>query len=67
MARALPAEMLGADMRPNKLIDTAISTPLFHLPLGAIAGSAPGDIVAVRLRPRNKSEILCHNHVVHDR
>ena len=28
---------LGEDMRPNKLIDTRISTPLFNLPLGAIA------------------------------
>ena len=26
------------DMRPNKKIDTKISTPLFHLPLGTIAG-----------------------------
>jgi hypothetical protein len=37
-------------VRPNKLIDTAISTPLFHLPLGAIAGSVPGDIVALPQR-----------------
>lgn len=28
---------LGLDMRPNKLIDTKISTPLFNLPLAAIA------------------------------
>ncbi len=28
---------LGEDVRPNKLIDTRISTPLFHLPLSAIA------------------------------
>ena len=27
----------------------------------------PGDIVAYRRRPRTKSEILCHNHVVHTR
>jgi hypothetical protein len=26
-------------VRPNKLIDTKISTPLFHLPLGAIPGA----------------------------
>ena len=26
------------DMRPNKKIDTKVSTPLFHLPLGTIAG-----------------------------
>jgi Animal haem peroxidase len=37
-------------VRPNKLIDTAISTPLFHLPLGAIAGSAPGDIISLPQR-----------------
>jgi hypothetical protein len=28
---------LSQDVRPNKLIDTRISTPLFNLPLGAIA------------------------------
>jgi hypothetical protein len=28
-------------VRPNKKIDTTISTPLFHLPLGAIAAGAP--------------------------
>jgi hypothetical protein len=28
-------------VRPNKRIDTRISTPLFHLPLGAIASGAP--------------------------
>jgi hypothetical protein len=32
---------LGEDMRPNKLIDTRISTPLFNLPLGAIASGDP--------------------------
>ena len=31
----------SADVRPNKLIDTKISTPLFHLPLGAIASGTP--------------------------
>jgi hypothetical protein len=31
----------AANVRPNKLIDTKISTPLFHLPLGAIASGAP--------------------------
>jgi hypothetical protein len=30
-----------AAVRPNKRIDTKISTPLFHLPLGAIASGAP--------------------------
>jgi hypothetical protein len=29
------------EMRPNKAIDTKISTPLFRLPLGAIAGGTP--------------------------
>ncbi len=32
---------LGEDVRPNKLIDTRISTPLFNLPLGAIASGDP--------------------------
>jgi hypothetical protein len=32
---------LGEDMRPNKLIDARISTPLFNLPLGAIASGEP--------------------------
>lgn len=32
---------LGEDVRPNKLIDLKISTPLFHLPLGAIASGTP--------------------------
>ena len=27
----------------------------------------PGEIVAGRRRPRSKNEILCHNHVLHDR
>jgi hypothetical protein len=31
----------AANVRPNKVIDTKISTPLFHLPLGAIASGAP--------------------------
>jgi hypothetical protein len=30
------------DVRPNKLIDTKISTPLFHLPIRAIAGPETG-------------------------
>lgn len=29
------------EVKPNKLIDTKISTPLFHLPLGAIASHDP--------------------------
>ena len=32
---------LSADTRPNKKIDTKISTPLFNLPLGAIASGTP--------------------------
>jgi hypothetical protein len=32
---------LGSDMRRNKLIDTKISTPLFNLPLAAIATGDP--------------------------
>jgi hypothetical protein len=32
---------LGEDVRPNKLIDTRISTPLFDLPLSTIASGAP--------------------------
>ena len=31
----------SSQKRPNKLIDTKISTPLFHLPLGAIASGTP--------------------------
>jgi hypothetical protein len=35
-------------IRPNKLIDTKISTPLFNLPIGAIAGGVgPGDPVSL--------------------
>ncbi len=37
-------------LRPNKLVDTAISTPLFNLPLGTIAGGLPGDVVALPQR-----------------
>jgi hypothetical protein len=40
---------LSADVRPNKRIDTKISTPLFHLPLGAIlsnpAGTPPTSLI----------------------
>ena len=32
---------LSGDVRPNKRIDTKISTPLFHLPLGAIPSGTP--------------------------
>ena len=31
----------AASVRPSKLVDTRISTPLFHLPLSAIASGAP--------------------------
>jgi hypothetical protein len=37
-------------IRPNKLIDTKISTPLFELPLGAIVGARPGDVVVLPQR-----------------
>ena len=32
---------LEADVRPNKRLDTHLSTPLFELPIGAIAAGAP--------------------------
>lgn len=32
---------LEADVRPNKRLDTRLSTPLFDLPIGAIAAGAP--------------------------
>ncbi|GAA4734151.1 peroxidase family protein [Phytohabitans rumicis] len=35
-------------VRPNKRIDTKISTPLFHLPLGAIASGDPPTSLATR-------------------
>jgi heme peroxidase len=38
-------------VRPNKLVDTALSTPLFLLPLGTIAGAAPtGEIISLPQR-----------------
>jgi hypothetical protein len=37
-------------IRPNKLIDTAISTPLLRLPLQTIAGGAPGDVISLPSR-----------------
>lgn len=33
--------VFSADVRPNKRIDTKISTPLFHLPLGTIPSGTP--------------------------
>jgi Animal haem peroxidase len=36
------AGVLGDDVRPNKRIDTRLSTPLFNLPLQTIAGGVPG-------------------------
>ena len=42
---------LNPAIRPNKLIDTKISTPLFELPVGAIAGGVGrGDPVALPQR-----------------
>ena len=37
-------------IRPNKLIDTTISTPLLRLPIQTIAGGVPGDIVSLPSR-----------------
>lgn len=37
-----------ADVRPNKRLDTKLSTPLFDLPLGAIASGAPPTSLAER-------------------
>ena len=39
---------LGEDMRPNKLIDARLSTPLFNLPLGTIASGEPPTSLAQR-------------------
>jgi hypothetical protein len=39
---------LEADVRPNKRLDTHLSTPLFELPLGAIASGAPPVSLAER-------------------
>lgn len=39
---------LGEDMRPNKLIDARLSTPLFNLPLRTIAGGEPPTSLAQR-------------------
>jgi hypothetical protein len=39
---------LGEDMRPNKLIDEKISTPLFNLPLATIATGEPPTSLAQR-------------------
>jgi hypothetical protein len=36
------------DVRPNKRIDTRVSTPLFDLPIGAIAAGAPPTSLAER-------------------
>jgi hypothetical protein len=42
IARPSGTGTLGEDMRPNKLIDARISTPLFNLPLAAIpSGDRP--------------------------
>jgi hypothetical protein len=37
-------------IRPNKLIDTMISTPLLRLPIQTIAGGVPGDIISLPAR-----------------
>jgi hypothetical protein len=41
IARPNGTGTLGEDMRPNKLIDARISTPLFNLPLQTIASGEP--------------------------
>jgi hypothetical protein len=38
----------SADARPNKRIDTIVSTPLFHLPLGTIFNGMPPDSLMQR-------------------
>ena len=37
-------------IRPNKRVDSTVSTPLFHLPLQTIAGAVPGDIISLPQR-----------------
>jgi Animal haem peroxidase len=37
-------------IRPNKLIDTTISTPLLRLPIQTIANGVPGDIISLPSR-----------------
>src|SRR5262249_29714471 len=39
---------LEGDVRPNKQIDTRLSTPLFDLPIGAIASGTPPTSLAER-------------------
>jgi Animal haem peroxidase len=39
---------LESDMRPNKRLDTRLSTPLFDLPIGAIAAGTPPTSLAER-------------------
>ena len=41
IARPNGSGTLGEDVRPNKRIDAKISTPLFNIPLGAIATGEP--------------------------
>src|SRR5207247_4447294 len=38
----------SADAKPNKIIDTIVSTPLFHLPLGTIFNGMPPDSLMQR-------------------
>ena len=49
---------LEADMRPNKRIDTKLSTPLFDLPLGAIASGQPPTSLAQRNLLRHLTWLL---------
>jgi hypothetical protein len=61
---------LTADTRPNKKIDTKISTPLFRLPLGAIAsgtpqGCAPRRLITEKLRSYSAAHAIMLPSVVH--
>ena len=49
---------LEADVRPNKRIDTRLSTPLFDLPLGAIASGQPPTSLAQRNLLRHLTWLL---------
>ena len=49
---------LEADIRPNKRIDTKLSTPLFDLPLGAIASGQPPTSLAQRNLLRHLTWLL---------
>jgi hypothetical protein len=58
------AGTLGEDMRPNKLIDARISTPLFNLPLGTIATGEPPTSLAQRNLLRQVTWLLPSGQLV---